>query len=147
MKALFYILFFSLTTSVITSCNNGKQTVAKVDISEGKDSVELAAIDNPFVGCWKDSREENKSNSLLKIFRHCDFKEFPASRFRFTMQLNLDSSCQWLYLAPNDRHEMKPGTWKYIGETKKLSIYNSENNIVKSFLIESVDEDKLNIKK
>jgi hypothetical protein len=56
-------------------------------------------------GCWTDSREENVAGSGESIYRHCDFKEFPPSRFRFKMELKEDGKCFWLDLAYNDGHE------------------------------------------
>jgi hypothetical protein len=96
------------------------------------------------LGCWIDSREEN-TNTNISVYRPCNFKKFPESRFRFKMDLKKDSTCCWYYLAPNDRHFMKDGTWAFNKEKKVLKIFNLNNEEVKSFKIEQVDDNILKI--
>lgn len=96
------------------------------------------------LGCWTDSREEN-TNTDIRVYRPCDYKTFPASRFRFQMDLKKDSTCSWFYLAPNDAHSMKDGTWSFDKEMKILKIFNLNNEEVKSFNIEHVEENILKI--
>ena len=102
-------------------------------------------IKSDLLGCWTDSREENSSNSNINIYRPCDFKIFPVSRFRFKMDLKKDSNCSWYYLAPNDGHKMKDGTWTFNSEKNVLKIFNLDNGEIKSFIIEQVDENILKI--
>ncbi|MCB9233712.1 MAG: hypothetical protein H6581_18790 [Bacteroidia bacterium] len=102
------------------------------------EQVDFGAI-NPnlkaanLVGCWTDSREENAPGSTTQAFRPCDFKKFPASRFRFRMDLKSDQTCQWLYLAPNDAHHMEPGTWTYDPGTHLLKIKNNAGKEVQKY--------------
>ncbi len=96
------------------------------------------------LGCWTDSREENTITNI-SVYRPCDFKTFPASRFRFKMDLQEDGTCSWFYLAPNNGHFMKDGTWTFNKEKKVLRIFNLNNEEVKSFIIEQVDENILKI--
>ena len=145
------ITLFSIT---LIACSKDKlSTTNKVKDQVTKDEAnsELHSLVNPgdstYVGCWKDSREENINDSGLKVYRRCDFKEFPASRFRYKMELNNDYSCRWLYLSPVDRHVMKPGTWNFDEKTKTLNIVDENSLMVKSFIIVSIDNNQLLIKR
>jgi hypothetical protein len=96
------------------------------------------------VGCWTDSSEEN-TNTCIRVYRPCDFKTFPESRFRFKMVLKKEGTCSWYYVAPNDGHFMKDGTWTFDNEKKVLKIFNMNKEEVKSFKIEQVAENILKI--
>jgi len=126
MKYIILFLFVSLT-----ACSIGQKTSPST---------------NDFLGCWTDSREENVPGSSIKIYRHCDYKSFPVSRFRFRMNINENNKCSYLYLAPNDAHHMKEGTWTYDQQSRTLKIYNSENKKVRTFVIETMGKDVLKIK-
>ena len=115
-------------------------TICACNITNGIKQTDL-------IGCWTDSMEENNPNDSIRIFRPCDFKEFPPSRFRFKMELKNDEKCTWLYLAPNDAHKMMAGTWNYKRDTKTLRIFNAQNEEVKMFQISEKEENLLKIKK
>ncbi len=97
------------------------------------------------IGCWTDSREENVGDTDISIYRPCEYKEFPPSRFRFTMELRENNECSWLYLAPNDAHHMKEGTWMYEEKDATLVIFDENQNEIKRFKIEFLDEDILKV--
>jgi hypothetical protein len=61
---------------------------------------------------WLNSYEEEIENSDIKIYRPKNSKEFPPSRFRMQYIFSEDGKCQWYYLAPNDAHHFRDGTWK-----------------------------------
>ncbi len=94
-------------------------------------------------GCWTDSREENVAGSGESIYRHCDFKEFPPSRFRFKMELKKDGKCLWLDLAYNDGHKMKVGTWTFNEEKSIIEVTDSDGNMAKKFKIKKAESDML----
>ncbi len=94
-------------------------------------------------GCWTDSREENVARSGESIYRHCDFKEFPPSRFRFNMELKKDGKCLWLDLAYNDGHKMKEGTWVFDEKTNTIQLTDSEGIVAKEFVIKKAESDIL----
>ena len=97
-------------------------------------------------GCWTDSREENRKNPGFKIFRPCEFKKFPPSRFRFRMDLQAGGTCSWLWLAPNDGHRMKPGTWNYDQRSKVLTIKDEDGEVVRRYDVVEVDRAMLKVK-
>lgn len=102
--------------------------------------------DGGFTGCWTDSREEYSYEDGFKIFRPCEYKRFPPSRFRFKMDLKAGGSCSWLWLAPNDGHRMKPGTWTYDEESKKLVIRDESGKVVKEYVVLEVSGEMLKVK-
>jgi hypothetical protein len=63
------------------------------------------------------------------------------------MVLKENGACDWLYLAPNDAHEMRPGSWKFLEESNTLKIYNEEGQEVKSFQIVEIGKDQLKWRK
>ena len=93
-------------------------------------------------GCWTSSYEENKNFENNQVYRPCDYKEFPPSRFRFIMDLKSDNSCEYLDISPNDAHYMKSGYWSYDNQTKTITIVDKDKNEVKKF---AVKEFKKNI--
>lgn len=95
------------------------------------------------IGCWTDSREENVARSGESIYRHCDFKEFPPSRFRFKMELKDDGKCLWLDLAYNDGHKMKEGTWVFDEKTNTVQLTDLDGTIAREFVINKADFDIL----
>ena len=101
--------------------------------------------ESDLVGCWTDSREENTTDSELNIFRPCDFKVFPASRYRYLFELNANHKCSWLYLAPNDAHHMVDGTWTYNKESRWLEIFDLEGNSVNKLKVSELDKDLMKI--
>ena len=107
---------------------------------------QVYAQDTPaFIGCWTDSREERMADTDLSIYRPCDYKEFPASRYRFTMEINEDNTCSWLHLAANDAHYMKDGTWTFDGKNSTLVIFDESQKEIKRFEIEYMDEHILKV--
>jgi len=127
----------------IASCSTGKKTPQ--DLKQNNLLTVQKKEKKPpgLLGCWTDSREENTDNT--NIYRPCDFKSFPISRFRFKMDLKENGSCAYLYLAPNDAHHMKDGTWTFDENTKTLKIFNASNEVIKNFIIAKVGEDILQI--
>lgn len=102
-------------------------------------------ITNPEIiqGCWTDSYEEKTQDTL--IFRPCEYKKFPPSRFRFKMKLNADYTCSWYYLSPDDAHHMKEGTWNFDSDTRLLKIIDENAEKIKVYKLVKVEKDKLRI--
>ena len=99
------------------------------------------------IGCWTDSREENLPKSELNIYRPCDYKAFPFSRFRFKMDLRNDFTCSWFHLSSSDRHSMKEGKWTFDQQTHMLKIFNLEGKMVKEFVIAELNKEIMKIRK
>ena len=60
---------------------------------------------------WVHSREEDRSDAG-ETYRPKSSKQFPPSRFRMQYIFHKDGTCEWLFLSPNDQHELRPGKWK-----------------------------------
>jgi len=132
----------------IASCSTGKKTpnnLNKNDLLKVEKKEKTGMKSSKLLGCWTDSYEENSDNT--KIYRPCNFKSFPISRFRFKMDLKEDGSCTYLYLAPNDAHSKKAGTWTFDEETKNFKILSTGKEVIREFVIAKVEEDVLQIKK
>ena len=97
------------------------------------------------IGCWTDSREENKTDSELNIYRPCEFKTFPPSRYRFTMELKANQKCSWLYLAPNDAHHMVDGTWAFNKESGILEIIDLQGSSMQRFIVIGLEKNLMKI--
>jgi hypothetical protein len=92
------------TTLTVTGQDQPKPAAS---VEKAKDSVDLDLL----CQVWKHSREEEKPGDIGQLFRPADGRKFRISRFRMMYSFSKDGSCKWYWLAPNDAHEVKPGTW------------------------------------
>ena len=95
-------------------------------------------------GCWINSREESSQFSIY-IFRPCDYKSFPLSRFRDRIQFEPDGECSYLYLAPNDAHHMVTGKWIYDKLKQNIEITDTYGHIAYKFKVISISKDMLKV--
>lgn len=109
-------------------------------ISFGSLSQRDEFTSDQFLGCWVDSREETESKAPMSFFRPCDFKEFPASRFRFEMRLFDDGACHWKFLDPGDKHGFKLGSWRFNPFDNEIQILDETGNQVHLFKVQSVGQ-------
>ena len=98
------------------------------------------------IGCWTNSYEENQSFENNQVYRPCDYKEFPPSRFRFIMDLKSDDTCEYLNLSTNDGHQMTSGYWSFDHQRKIISIFDKNKIEVKKFTITEIQKDILILK-
>ncbi len=83
---------------------------------------------------WVHSREEEAENDSVRVFRPDDFKEFPRSWFRKRYIFYEDGTCEWYYLAPNDGHYFRDGTWEFDSDESNV-IHIQEDELTVSFRI------------
>lgn len=121
-------LFLIFTVCVLCSCR----------------SVNPDSIDSFLINCWTDSYEES-SGQETDVYRHCDFKEFPASRYRNSFTLHKDGNCSYLILAPNDAHSFVDGKWTLNKDT--LTIINLDSQILMKRFILKCDGTQLTLEK
>lgn len=95
--------------------------------------------------CWKNSREEYNQNSSSFIYRPCEYKTFPPSRFREQFEFEENGKCSWLQLAPNDGHFMVQGEWIYNKEKHVLLINNKSGKIIYYFKLNSLSKDLMKL--
>lgn len=73
-----------------------------------KGAGESKLVDNTnFYQHWVHSYEEQNGSKTPKIFRPAGSRQFPASRFRMEFGFDKSGQCNYKYLSPDDRHEMR----------------------------------------
>ncbi|MCI5055193.1 MAG: hypothetical protein MRY83_03740 [Flavobacteriales bacterium] len=94
-------------------------------------------------GCWKHSYEEDTGDGI-KVYRPCDYKKWPASRFRHFIEFNENGTHKYLWLSPIDAHRAKEGKWSINKDLTELTLTDAEG---KSQLIKIIafEEDLLKI--
>ena len=94
------------------------------------------------LNCWINAREE-QSNPDTLIYRHCDYAEWPISRYRNQFTLEEDSKGRFLVLNPYDAHYFTDCTWSYDEENQLIILFIPEWNEKIQFNILELTEDKL----
>ena len=97
---------------------------------EGSESVGGSkAVDNMnFYQHWVHSYEEQNGDKTLNIFRPKGSREFPASRFRMEFAFDSSGQCNYKFLSPTDRHEMRNCVYTKIGN--KVYLYNDAGKLL-----------------
>jgi hypothetical protein len=86
---------------------------------------------------WLNSSEEETEN--IKIYRPKNSREFPPSRFRMQYIFSEDGTCKWYYLAPNDGHHFRDGTWKIDANAENV-IHIEQDGKVSYRILELTEE-------
>lgn len=98
---------------------------ACASVNEG--GGETAKVEPPhFYQHWVNAYEEQTAGKM--VFRPKGSQEFPVSRFRMEYVFNNDGSCQYKYLSPVDKHEMKSCVYTKVGN--KVYVYNDSGRVV-----------------
>lgn len=95
--------------------------------------------------CWIDSHEENTINSKAEMYRPCDYKQFPLTRFRYKITFLKEGKCSWLQLEPNDRQHTMDGTWTYVKSAKTIEVFDSSKKSILKFKIVELQKDRLQL--
>lgn len=77
---------------------------------------------------WVHSREEEPPNSTVEIYRPNGPRDFPPSRFRMRYIFEEGGTCSWYYLAPDDAHYFRPGSWRVV-ENNVLEIVQGDDTV------------------
>lgn len=109
-----------------------------------RDKAAATGHENALVQCWIHSYEEQAEGGT-DWYRPCDYKEFGPSHYRRRLVLKENNEAEYLELSPIDAHSMKPGRWEYDKGTKSLRILDAQGNEVWSFMVVSVEADKLEL--
>lgn len=108
-----------------------------------KDPQEVS-VDMLLLNCWTHSYEEQTSDDI-RVYRPCDFKEWPNLRYRESFTLQDNSEANYLVLSPSDAHYFSNATWIYNQDSSKLNIFDSDS-IVRNYEVIEVKADKLVLK-
>lgn len=96
------------------------------------------------LGSWTHSMEEQEDvNSITRIFRPSDSREFAASRFRDAYEFKEEGFCRYMFLHPADAHSMKEGTYVYDVEKKTIRIFSDQGDFLKEFTVKQLSQDML----
>lgn len=121
---VFFAAFFSF------SCYGQENGISKSDL----------------IGCWTHSREEDKANSEIMVYRPCDYKEFPPSRYRHKFELHKKGKCSLLDLAFNDAHSMANGTWTYDKKEQVIEIFDKDGESINKFHLIEFNKEEMKLK-
>lgn len=89
---------------------------------------------------WVRSYEEEAAESGVEVFRPDGFRAFPPSRFRMQYVFEAGGDCEWFYLAPNDGHHFRPGTWRLTGEEEDVLRIQQGEQTVTYRILELTDD-------
>jgi hypothetical protein len=88
--------FFTISLFFILSCQ--------------EDLPKDAEINANIVGCWIHDIEASQGKKNA-IYKRCESKVWPKSRFRNYIKFNKDFTATFFNLAKNDAHFESKGTW------------------------------------
>ena len=97
---------------------------------EGSSSSGSKEVENiNFYQHWVHSYEEQGGQKTPNIFRPAGAYPFPPSRFRMAFGFDPSGQCNYKYLSPDDRHEMRSCIYTKIGN--KVYIYDDRGVLLK----------------
>lgn len=111
---------------------------------------ELDVVDQPreavnanFYQHWVHSYEEQNGNKELNVFRPAGSRQFPASRFRMEFGFDPNGQCNYKFLSPTDRHEMRNCVYTKIAN--EVFLYDDQGKAIShlNFTIRSATQNKL----
>ncbi len=120
MRYLAFVIFLALVSLV--GCSSPSSPIVHTEVVLQQEYLTQH---------WVHSREEAAADSKVEVFRPTDYKEFPPSRFRKQYIFNEGGDCLWYYLAPNDGHHFRPGTWAFdTDEADLLYIQEGDQRVI-----------------
>lgn len=125
------ILLLSIVMSMlITACEEPDLTGIRVS----------AALPQSWTHAFE---EQDNANSGTRIYRLTGSREFAPSWFRDVYEFKADGACRYLVLHPADVHYMADGKYSFDQLNGILSIYDSEDDLVKAFEVIRLETDLL----
>jgi len=88
---------------------------------------------------WVRSHEEEAQGSDVQIYRRKNYEEFPPSRFRMQYIFYPDGKCKWYFLAPDDAHHFRDGTWEVDANSEDI-IHVEQGKTVSFRIVELTEE-------
>ena len=111
---------------MLSSCHKKVASTSGGSNDVMSESHTISDLPNSFFDVtWVHSREEELQNGS-KVYRPSDYKVFPPSRHRAKYFFRKDGTCDYVYLSPNDRHEMKVARWTYQQRDKRLVLKDGD---------------------
>ena len=101
------------------------------------------ATNTSFYQHWVHSFEEQNGDKVRHIFRPAGSRQFPPSRFRMEFGFDPNGQCNYKFLSPTDRHQMRNCVYTKIGN--EIFLYDDQGKALShlNFTIRSASQDKL----
>ena len=114
MKKILTIGIVALLSSLLSSCSG----------IDGAGSGGTNPSNANFYQHWVHSFEEQNGAKTPNIFRPKGSREFPAARFRMEFGFDASGQCNYKFLSPTDRHEMRNCVYTKVGN--KVYLYDDQ---------------------
>jgi len=113
---------------------------AGVGISDGG-SAPRDAENTSFYQHWIHSYEDQNGQKIPNIFRPAGSRQFPPSKFRMEFAFDKSGECNYKFLSPVDRHEMRNCVFTKIGN--QVYLYDMQGKSLSHlfFTINSANKD------
>ena len=92
------------------------------------------------INTWVESYEESRGT-----YRPSGYMEFPSSRFRQTYQFMEGNYCEYLVLSPVDAHYLEEGKWEYDQGSSTITIYGTNDEVLRELNVTLLTTDLLQI--
>lgn len=104
-----------------------------------EDAASARPTDKSFYQHWVHAYEEQNGQRTPNIFRPKGSQEFASSRFRMEFAFDPNGQCNYMFLSPNDAHQLLDCVYTKIGN--KVYLYDSGGTSLShlAFTIESVN--------
>ena len=106
--------------------------LASCSVPDGAGSAGSNPANTNFYQHWVHSFEEQNGAKTPNIFRPKGSREFPAARFRMEFGFDKNGQCNYKFLSPTDRHEMRDCVYTKVGN--KVYLYDDQGKLIKHLL-------------
>jgi len=115
---------------------------AELDVRDEPKEV----LNTSFYQHWIHSYEEQNGQKIPNIFRPTGSQQFPASRFRMEFGFDVNGQCNYKFLSPTDRHEIRNCVYTKIGN--EVFLYDEEGKKLShlNFTILSVTQNRMEMR-
>ncbi|MEE9326420.1 MAG: hypothetical protein V3U71_03920 [Cocleimonas sp.] len=109
----------------------------------GESSKPTEVLNTSFYQHWVHSFEEQNGQKVSNIFRPEGSREFPPSKFRMAFAFDTSGECNYKFLSPVDRHEMRNCVFTKIGDS--VYLYDTQGKLLShlSFTVNSATQDRM----
>lgn len=111
--------------------------------SSSENSKPQKELNTSFYQHWVHSFEEQNGQKVSNIFRPKGSRDFPLSKFRMEFAFDTSGECNYKFLSPVDRHEMRNCVFTKIGDS--VYLYDSQGKLLShlSFTVNSATQDRM----
>jgi hypothetical protein len=101
------------------------------------------SLNTSFYQHWVHSFEEQNGQKVSNVFRPKDSRQFPPSKFRMEFAFDTSGECNYKFLSPVDRHEIRNCVFTKIGNS--VYLYDTQGKFLShlSFTVNSATQDRM----